>query len=121
MQDAELFATFIDSENIHKVMEKYPCLTEAINSFVAAFHENELQNDRAGSSSRPPVVPNYSLDAMSDDDEDMSASSTPSGSAPLQPTARQLAEMITQAFQSGNPIPSTSSGSVSPRITRGYN
>lgn len=112
LQDPDLLITLTEPTNIHKVLERHPCLLEAATYLSATFHEETIANN-SGSSTASLLGRgsfNYSLDAMSDD-EDMSDSE---GSGEQQNTnnmtATQMANMISRAFQStqNNANPSTS-------------
>ena len=101
-----------DPNNIQKVLEKHPCLSEAATNLAAAFHEENISG--ASNSTIRTNPTSYSLDALSDDD-DMSDSSLPNDHTQNNAAAQEIANYLIRAFQRQNQ-PSQPSQGV---ITRG--
>jgi hypothetical protein len=106
LQDPELLTTLTDPTNIHKVLERHPSLLEAATHLSASFHE-ENSNSQSSASllGRGSSSYNYSLDLMSDD-EYMSETESPAEpqqqQQQQQPNAREVANLLVQAFR-GHP------------------
>jgi alkylhydroperoxidase family enzyme len=120
LQDPELLTTLTDPTNIYKVLERHPCLLEAATHLSASFHE-ENSNSQSSASllGRGSLSYNYSLDLMSDD-EYMSETESPAEpqQQQQQPNAREVANLLVQAFRS-NPRSASQSTSQGV-ITQGF-
>jgi hypothetical protein len=105
LQDPELLTTLTDPTNIHKVLERHPSLLEAATHLSASFHEeNSSSQSSASLLGRGSLNYNYSLDLMSDD-EYMSETESPAEPQQQQPqqqqpNAREVANLLVQAFRS---------------------
>jgi len=106
--DPDLLTTLTEPTNIHKVLETHPCLLEAATFLAATFHEETIASGNSSGQSGPTLLGtrsthyNYSLDAMSDD-EDMSESEGSSEQQSQNSTnaaAQHFANMLVRAFQS---------------------
>ena len=116
----DLLSILTEPTNIHKVLERHPSLLDASLSLSAQFHEESVKKEGPSSSgllSRSSSINNYSLDAMSDD-EDMDESEPSTGSNASSEAARIIADQMIRAFSNRTGSASNQSTS-SPIITQG--
>lgn len=125
LQDADLLTTLTEPTNIHKVLSKHWCLLEAATHLAATFHEETIAAEANSGTSAASLLArgrsqfNYSLDAMSDD-EDMSELESPMDNQDTDTTneaAQRIASMFVRAFQNSHSNTSNASTSQSPIIT----
>ncbi|RWS20501.1 hypothetical protein B4U80_00525 [Leptotrombidium deliense] len=107
LQDPDLLTLLTDPENIEKVIEKHPSISEAAIHLAASFHEESLTSTMAGAGALNSLFsfpPNngwssYSLDDMSDD-EDLGGgvdAAPPDGQAVVSPrTAETFLQQLMQ-------------------------
>ena len=111
-------STLSEPANIHKVLDKHPSLLEAATFLAATFHEETIANESGPSSgllSRSTSGLDYSLDAMSSDEEMDSSEGTSDTT-----DAQRIAEMWMQAYRQNNGRnPSSSQLNGSEIITHG--
>ena len=111
LQDPDLLSTLSEPTNIHKVLEKHPSLLDAATFLAATFHEETIANEAPGTSaallSRSASGLDYSLDAMSSDEE------MDSGEPPSDGQAQRIAEVMLRAYQNrGTSSQSNNSGVI---------
>lgn len=119
IQDPELIVQLSDTETVKRIAFHHPSLIEAANHIAAHVHEEtaSVNTSRAGTSTGY----SYSLEALSDDDDEMESSQSepPREGNPLTRntsygaiTAAQLADAIFNStlnlnFGGNNPVPSS--------------
>ncbi|RWS03150.1 ubiquitin-like protein 7 [Dinothrombium tinctorium] len=122
LQDADLLTLLTDPDNIQKVLEKHPSISEAAMHLAAAFHEDAIatpMNATSESSSANalftlPSSNAYSLDDLSDDDEDLGGgvdAAPPDGQQVMSPrTAQTFQQLMQQAMLTSSRSASSSIG-----------